>query len=113
LGFGFWIAIAQSLSSKTYRANLRTLKCYQEINEPRQEEEVMEIVTSWMREGIQTGKQQEAVLLIMRQLTRRCGALSPQLQERVTSLSVPQLEDLGEALLDFTGVDDLVAWLGE
>jgi hypothetical protein len=81
--------------------------------EPRQEEEVMEIVTSWMREGIQTGKQQEAVLLIMRQLNRRCGALSPQLQERVTSLSVPQLEDLGEALLDFTGVDDLVAWLGE
>jgi hypothetical protein len=81
--------------------------------EPRQEEQVMEIVTSWMREGIQTGKQQEAVSLIMRMLNRRCGALSPQLQERVTSLSVPQLEDLGEALLDFTGVDDLVTWLGE
>jgi Domain of unknown function (DUF4351)/Putative transposase, YhgA-like len=89
--------------------------------EPRQEEQVMEIVTSWMREGIEQGleqgleqgKQQEAVLLIMRQLTRRCGALSSQLQERVTSLSVPQLEDLGEALLDFTGVDDLVTWLGE
>jgi hypothetical protein len=42
--------------------------------EPRQEEEVMEIVTSWMREGIerglQQGKQQEALSLITRQPSR-------------------------------------------
>ncbi len=89
--------------------------------EPAQQEEVMEIVTSWMeqgiqrgrQEGLQQGKQQEAVSLIMRQLTRRFGVLTPQLQERIQSLSVNQLEDLGEALLDFTTAADLDAWLGQ
>jgi len=85
--------------------------------EPAQQEEVMEIVTSWMEQGIQRGlqqgKQQEAVALIMRQLTRRFGTLTPQLQERIQNLPVTQLEDLGEALLDFTTAADLDAWLGQ
>jgi hypothetical protein len=79
--------------------------------EPRQGGQVMEIVTSWMREGIQRGKQQEAVSLIMRQLNRRFGSLTPQLQEGVQNLSVAELEDLGEALLDFANIADLEAWL--
>jgi Domain of unknown function (DUF4351) len=33
--------------------------------------------------------------------------------DRIKTLSVEQVEDLGEALLDFHGVEDLVAWLGE
>jgi Domain of unknown function (DUF4351) len=77
--------------------------------EPRQEEQVMQIVTSWMEEGMQ----QEAVSLIMRLLSRRVGVLTPQMQERIQGLSVAQLEDLGEALLDFTSVADLEAWLGD
>ncbi len=85
--------------------------------EPRQEEQVMEIVTSWMREGIQIGrqegKQEEAVSLIMRMLKRRFGSLTPQLRSQIASLSVMQLEDLGEALLDFAAVSDLETWLGE
>ncbi len=81
--------------------------------EPRQEEQVMEIVTSWMREGIEQGKQQEALSLIVRMLTRRFGLLTPQLRSQIENLSVTQLEDLGEALLDFTAVGDLEAWLGE
>jgi hypothetical protein len=89
--------------------------------EPRQEEQVMEIVTSWMQEGIerglqqglQQGRQQEALSLIIRQLNRRFGVLTPQLQERIQSLSVADLEDLGEALLDFSAVADLEAWLGD
>jgi hypothetical protein len=83
--------------------------------EPRQEEQVMEIVTSWMREGIerglQQGRQQEAVSLILRQLTRRFGSLTPQLQERIQGLSVTELEHLGEALLNFSDVADLETWL--
>ncbi|MEB3178440.1 MAG: DUF4351 domain-containing protein [Nostocaceae cyanobacterium] len=83
--------------------------------EPRQQEEVMQIVTSWMEEGIEQGlergKKQEAVLLILRLLNRRVGVLTPQLQERIQSLSTTQLEDLAEALLDFTTVADLEAWL--
>lgn len=37
--------------------------------------------------------------------------LERQLQERIRSLSLVQLEDLGEALLDFSDVADLSAWL--
>ncbi len=85
--------------------------------EPRQEKQVMKIVTSWMREGIeqglQQGREQEALSLIMRMLKRRFGSLTPQLHSRIASLSVTQLEDLGEALLDFTAVSDLETWLGE
>jgi hypothetical protein len=76
----------------------------------------MQIVTSWMEEGIQQGleqgKQQEAVALILRQLNRRVGSLTPQLQERIQSLSTSKLEDLGEALLDFNSIADLEAWFG-
>lgn len=95
--------------------------------EPAQQEEVMEIVTSWMEQGIQRGlqqgrqeglqqglqegRQQEAVSLILRQITRRLGAVTPSLQERIQRLSLAQLEDLGEALLDFDSAADLAAWL--
>jgi predicted transposase/invertase (TIGR01784 family) len=64
-----------------------------------------------LEEGVEQGKQTEALAMIMRQLTRRIGTVEPQLQERIRSLSLPQLEDLGEALLDFSSRDDLTAWL--
>ena len=83
--------------------------------EPVQQEEVMRIVTSWMEEGIeqglQQGKQEATLSLILRLLPRRIGAVSPELQVRLQQLSLPQLEDLAEALLDFTNEGDLVAWL--
>jgi Domain of unknown function (DUF4351) len=87
--------------------------------EPRQEEKVMQIVTSWMRQGLeqgleqglQRGKQQEAASLIIRQLTRRVGLINQQLEENIRTLATSQLEDLGEALLDFTTVSDLENWL--
>jgi predicted transposase YdaD len=82
-----------------------------------QQEVVMEIVTSWKlegrEEGRQAGKQEEALALIMRQLIRRIGAVEPQLQERIMGLSLSQLEDLAEALLDFSEAADLAAWLDE
>jgi predicted transposase/invertase (TIGR01784 family) len=87
--------------------------------EPQQEERVMQIVTSWMRQGIQQGMQQGMqqgiqqgeLTLILRQLNRRLGDVNPQLQERIQGLSTAELEDLGEALLDFTNTSDLEAWL--
>ncbi|MDZ8070713.1 MAG: DUF4351 domain-containing protein [Nostoc sp. DedQUE08] len=74
--------------------------------EPKQEEIVMQIVTSWMRQGIQQGE----FTLILRQLNRRIGEVNPQLQERIQTLSIDELENLGEALLDFTTAADLEAW---
>lgn len=67
----------------------------------------MEIVTSWERRA----NQREAVTMVLRQLNRRVGALTPHLQERIQQLSTPQLEDLGEALLNFSAIADLETWL--
>ncbi|MBD2488934.1 DUF4351 domain-containing protein [Aulosira sp. FACHB-615] len=79
--------------------------------EPTQQEVVMQIVTSWMEEGIQQGLQQGELKVIQRQLTRRIGTITPKLQEQLRGLSLTQLEDLAEALLDFSNEADLVAWL--
>ncbi|MGI8500124.1 MAG: DUF4351 domain-containing protein [Hassallia sp.] len=78
--------------------------------EPRQQEDVMQIVTSWMEEGIEQGRKQGELALLNRLLNRRFGSLSPQLQEIIDNLPIAQLEELGEALLDFTTIDDLEAW---
>jgi flagellar biosynthesis/type III secretory pathway protein FliH len=87
--------------------------------EPVQQEEVMEIVTSWMETGIQKGLQQgrqegrreEAATMVLRLLNRRCGLLTTELQQQIQNLSVEQLEELGEELLDFTSIQNLIAWL--
>jgi Domain of unknown function (DUF4351) len=39
------------------------------------------------------------------------GTLSATVEVQVHALALPELEDLGEALLDFTGLDDLTDWL--
>jgi predicted transposase YdaD len=80
-----------------------------------EQEVVMEIVTSWMQQGLQQGlqqgRQEEALALIMRQLPRRVGTITIELQERIQQLSLTQLENLAEALLDFSASADLVNWL--
>jgi hypothetical protein len=38
------------------------------------------------------------------------GELPQQWRDRVNSLSLEQLENLGEALLDFQGIGDLETW---
>lgn len=75
--------------------------------EPEEQEEVMQIVTSWMRKGIEQGK----LSIVMRQLKRKVGELDPEVEERVKGLSVAQLEELSEALLDFSNLEDLTTWL--
>ncbi|NMG22927.1 Rpn family recombination-promoting nuclease/putative transposase [Brasilonema bromeliae] len=56
-------------------------------------------------------RQEQALELIMRQLRRRIGNMDQQLQERISQLSIEQLENLAEALLDFSSQADLATWL--
>jgi predicted transposase/invertase (TIGR01784 family) len=49
--------------------------------------------------------------MVVRQLNRRLGEVPPQYLTQIQQLTVVQLEDLGEALLDFTTVADLDSWL--
>ena len=59
------------------------------------------------------GEQKEAIKLILRLLNRRLGELAPNIISQVRGLSVEQLEELGEALLDFQTEKDLEKWLKE
>ena len=65
-----------------------------------------------IQKGLEQGRQAE-VSLIVRQLTRRIGKVDSELSAKIRELSFSQLEDLGEALLDFESVADLVAWFQE
>ncbi|MFB2834756.1 Rpn family recombination-promoting nuclease/putative transposase [Floridanema evergladense] len=62
-------------------------------------------------EGQLEGQQQEAVNLVVRLLSRRFGKLSEKQRNRISNLRLSVLEDLGEALLDFSSLDDLSVWL--
>jgi hypothetical protein len=51
--------------------------------------------------------------MIMKLLNRRLGGIPDRSSVQIQQLSVPQLEDLGEALLDFTSLADLEGWLSQ
>ena len=100
---------------------------------PQEQEATMELTTTWKEEGIQIGRQegrQEGIQIgkqegklegkqegtqsvVLRQLTRRFGALAATEQAQIGVLPLPALEQLAEDLLDFGGVDDLRAWLAQ
>ncbi|WP_445634019.1 DUF4351 domain-containing protein [Nostoc sp. DSM 114161] len=62
-------------------------------------------------EGRQEGREEEAANLIIRLLTKRFGELPQEMRFSISGLSLPVLENLSEALLDFTSLADLQAWL--
>ncbi|NEQ08480.1 MAG: DUF4351 domain-containing protein, partial [Moorea sp. SIO4E2] len=64
-------------------------------------------------EGKLEGKQEEGYSIVRRLITRRFGSISDQLLEGIQKLSIAQLEELSEALLDFETVTDLTVWLTE
>jgi hypothetical protein len=47
----------------------------------------------------------------LRQLTRKYGALTPEVNQQIKALTIAELGDLGEALLDFVEMSDLETWL--
>ncbi|YAF93924.1 MAG: Rpn family recombination-promoting nuclease/putative transposase [Nodularia sp. CChRGM 3473] len=78
---------------------LKETRVYREIKEEGREE------------GLEQGRKEEAVNFVTRQLSKRFGELSLEVRSLVLGLSLSRLEELGEALLDFTSVADLQAWL--
>jgi len=71
----------------------------------------------WIEEGRQEGEARgraaEAAAVTLRQLNRRCSPLSEATTARIQALPLEQLEALAEALLDFSGPQDLTTWLAE
>ena len=62
-------------------------------------------------EGKAEGRQEGEANLVIRQLNRRLEEIPQNLREKILAMSVEQLENLGESLLDFESLSDLVNWL--
>ena len=62
-------------------------------------------------EGREEGRQEEGAAIILRLLTRRFGSIGHTLEIRIRALSLTQIEALAEALLDFSELEELEAWL--
>ena len=83
---------------------------------------VMEIITSWEKEGLKKGVQQglqqglqQALLreteLVLRLIKKKFGNLKKIREKQILSLPIEKIEELGEALLDFKDAGDLRMWL--
>lgn len=75
-----------------------------------EKEEVMQIVTSWMEEGIERGIEREKNL-ILRQINKKFGEIDGELETEIRGLNIEVMEALGEAIFDLNTVDDLRNWL--
>jgi hypothetical protein len=64
-----------------------------------------------VEQSLQQGIQQGKLDLITRLLTRRFGTIDAQLQAKINNLSATDLDELSEALLDFSDVSALSNWL--
>ena len=53
----------------------------------------------------------EMQVLNVAAFVRRVGEVAPEIEANIQQLSGEQLDDLGEALLDFTTQEDVIAWL--
>jgi hypothetical protein len=83
--------------------------------EAREQEQIMQITTSWKEEGRVEGRQEgrieEKLAITLRQLNRKLGNLPEEIATRIKSLEPNQLDSLTEDLLDFLSLDDLKQWL--
>jgi predicted transposase YdaD len=66
-----------------------------------------------IEQGIGQGIEQGERSLILRQLSRRVGELPTSVRSQVEALPLGKLEALGEALLEFSNLSDLEAWLNQ
>ncbi|MGB7084483.1 MAG: DUF2887 domain-containing protein [Phormidesmis sp.] len=63
------------------------------------------------QEGRQEGRQEGEASIVLRLLDKRFGDLSEELRKTVSELPLLEIEDLAEALLDFSTLTDLQNWL--
>ncbi|MGB3421686.1 MAG: DUF4351 domain-containing protein [Dolichospermum sp.] len=73
-------------------------------------EETMEesvIYQEIIQKGVKSGKLE----LVIRLLKRRVGEISAKLESPIKELSGEKLDELSEAILDFSQPDDLVNWM--
>jgi predicted transposase/invertase (TIGR01784 family) len=92
---------------------LTTIMVYKFENKSQREVEEMLGITLRETRVYREIKEEGEKSLVLRLLAKRVGELPQQLHQQVESLSLEQLENLGEALLDFTSMADLDAWFNQ
>lgn len=65
------------------------------------------------QEGREQGRHEAAAELVILQMSRRFGKLDRSVLDDISSLSLRRLQELAQALLDFTSPEDLARWLSE
>jgi predicted transposase YdaD len=83
----------------------------QELREEARQEVRQELREEARQEVRQEERLEEARSLILRQLARKVGEVPDAIKSRIEALGLTQLEDLGEALLNFATLADLSDWL--
>jgi predicted transposase YdaD len=64
-----------------------------------------------LQRGLRQGRHQGEAELVLKQLGRRLGILSAAQEKSIRKLPLSKIEELGEALLEFTSRDDLLRWV--
>ena len=109
-------AALSEAASRAIMEMITTIMVYKFTHLSRQEIERMLGITLQetrvYQEAKEEGRQEALVQMIGRLFNHRFQQELPEaVRSRLTTLSVPVLEDLGEALLDFSNLADLLAWL--
>lgn len=100
------------ISSANDYMNAEEMKRILKESFPDKEGSIMaKLAHDWIQQGIQQGRQQELTNTCIRQLHRRIGIFSASDEARIRSLTLEQLQQLSEDLLDFTSAADLNNWL--
>ncbi len=91
---------------------IETILVYKFPKLTRQEIEAMFTISDLKQTRVyQDAHQEGEQSIILRQLNRRFGNLPDRLTQSIQNLTIPQIEELAEQLLDFTAISDLETWL--
>ena len=101
--------ILKMLDLKT--ADITQTRFYQDVFQLGRQEGEQKGRQEGEQKGRQEGEQEGEAKLIIRQLKRRFGVMTPNQETQIRTLSVPMLEALGEVLLDFINPTDIDTWL--
>ena len=95
------IGYDRGVEAEAQRSREQLLEAQRSIERLLERERLMEAQRSMEREQS----------LILRLLTRKVGPINDRSLTEINTLSIEQLESLGEALLDFGSIDELTSWL--
>ncbi len=90
--------------------NLKVILEARAIIEPEEQNLIMQLSPLYL-EKIHAAEQVGRQEIILRLLTKRVGIVSSEVEARVKVLSLAMLEELFDAALDFTQMNDLMTWL--